>query len=120
MILFKNHLFGLALGYALVATLGSAALGSAALGSATLGSATLRSTSAILSGGQLKIGSGGWKFRIGNKGFRVQFASQRLTAALLLLVCFCCLAKNFFGVHARVVLSKLGQMEHPCTFCHFD
>jgi len=53
-------------------------------------------------------------------GLGAQFAAQRGTAELLVLVRFCCLAKHLLGVYLRVCLSKLGQMSHPCTFCHLD
>jgi hypothetical protein len=38
----------------------------------------------------------------------------------VLLERFCCLAKNLFGIHSGVRLSKRGHVLNPCScLCHF-
>jgi hypothetical protein len=69
-----------------------------------------------LGGLNLKGGTAG-AAAAGNPG-RAQIAAERTTAALLnLLERFCCLAKNLFGVHSGVRLSKYGHVFDPCR-CH--
>ena len=93
----------------------SASLLSASLLSASLSASLL--TTAELGGSKLNLGAAAVRHSRNGRGAQ---GAQHGTAALLitlLLERFCCLAKNLFGVHSGVRLSKCGHVFDPCS-CH--